>query len=56
MNAFLTLADPTRRRIIETLADGDKRARWLCGGETEQRVGGNVEIHFHQAEYERRFA
>ena len=31
------------------LVESDKRARWLCAGETESRVGGNVEMHFHNA-------
>jgi uncharacterized protein YndB with AHSA1/START domain len=36
-------------RVWEYLTDGDKRATWLCGGETELRVGGKVEMHFHNA-------
>ncbi|MBT8101285.1 MAG: SRPBCC family protein [Gammaproteobacteria bacterium] len=36
-------------RVWEFLIDGDKRARWLCGGETEQKVGGKVEMRFHNA-------
>ena len=36
-------------RVWEYLTDGDKRAKWFCGGETELRVGGRVEMHFHNA-------
>ncbi len=40
-------------RVWEYLTDGDKRATWLCGGETELHVGGNVEMHFHNASLSR---
>ena len=36
-------------RVWHYLTDGEKRARWLCGGEMELRVGGKVEMHFHNA-------
>ena len=36
-------------RVWQYLTDGDKRATWLCGGKTELRVGGRVEMHFHNA-------
>ena len=36
-------------RVWEYLTDGDKRARWFCGGNTDLRVGGKVEMHFHNA-------
>jgi uncharacterized protein YndB with AHSA1/START domain len=36
-------------RVWEYLTDGDKRATWLAGGNTELRVGGKVELHFHNA-------
>ena len=36
-------------RVWEYLTDGDKRAKWFCAGETELRVGGKVEMHFHNA-------
>lgn len=36
-------------RVWEHLTDGDKRARWLCGGNTEPKVGGNMELKFHNA-------
>ena len=36
-------------RVWENLTDGDKRATWLAGGETELRVGGRVELHFKNA-------
>ena len=31
------------------LIDGAKRGQWLAGGDTEERVGGRVELHFHNA-------
>ena len=40
-------------RVWEYLTDGDKRATWLCGGKTELRVGGKVEMHFHNASLSR---
>ena len=36
-------------RVWSYLAEGDKRAKWLCGGETEPRVGGHVDMLFHNA-------
>ena len=31
------------------LTEGDKRARWLCGGDVETVVDGRVDMHFHNA-------
>ena len=36
-------------RVWDYLTVSDKRATWFCGGETEQRVGGRFEMHFHNA-------
>jgi len=36
-------------RVWSYLVDGEKRAQWLCGGETDSRVGGNIDMHFHNA-------
>ena len=36
-------------RVWEYLTDAGKRATWLCGGVTESRVGGNVEMLFDNA-------
>ena len=36
-------------RVWAYLTDAEKRARWLAGGDTEQRVGGKVALHFHNA-------
>lgn len=36
-------------RIWAFLTDEQKRARWLCGGETQLAVGGKVEMKFHNA-------
>jgi uncharacterized protein YndB with AHSA1/START domain len=34
-------------RVWSYLTEGDKRARWLCGGDAEPEVGGHVDMHFH---------
>ena len=34
-------------RVWAYLTEGDKRAEWLCGGDAETRVGGHVDMHFH---------
>ena len=31
------------------LVEGDKRAKWLCGGETELKEGGHVDMQFENA-------
>lgn len=31
------------------LVDGEKRSLWLAGGDTEERVGGRVDLRFHNA-------
>jgi uncharacterized protein YndB with AHSA1/START domain len=36
-------------RVWEYLTESDKRATWLCGGETELKIGGKVEMHFRNA-------
>lgn len=36
-------------RVWEYLTVSEKRARWLAAGDTELRVGGKVEMHFHNA-------
>ncbi len=36
-------------RVWAYLTESDKRAQWLCGGDTEPRVGGHVDMHFHNA-------
>jgi len=36
-------------RVWSYLVDGDKRAQWLCGGDTDAAVGGNIELRFHNA-------
>lgn len=37
-------------RVWSFLVEAEKRARWLCGGETETKVGGRVEMQFHNAQ------
>ena len=32
-------------RVWENLTDADKRSRWFCGGEFEQKAGGTVVFH-----------
>jgi len=34
-------------RVWSYIVDGDKRAKWLCGGDTEAKVGGKIEMLFH---------
>lgn len=34
-------------RVWSYLTDGSKRAKWLCSGDTELKVGGRVDMHFH---------
>ena len=36
-------------RVWSFIVDSDKRAQWLCGGATELRIGGHVDMHFHNA-------
>ncbi len=42
-----TLPGPVER-LWQYLTDPEKRARWFAGGPMEQRVGGKVELFFHQ--------
>lgn len=36
-------------RVWAYLTDPEKRAKWFCGGETESRVGGKIELRFDHA-------
>lgn len=36
-------------RIWQYLVDSDKRAKWLCRGDTVLEVGGRVDMQFHNA-------
>lgn len=36
-------------RVWSHLIECDKRAKWFCSGETEQRVGGRIELLFYHA-------
>ena len=36
-------------RVWEYISDGDKRAKWLAGGDTELAVDGIVELRFHNS-------
>jgi len=36
-------------RVWSYLVDADKRAKWLCGGETELNTGGQVHMLFENA-------
>lgn len=47
-----TLPGPIER-VWSYLIDSDKRARWLCSGETELKVDGHVDMHFHNASLSR---
>jgi uncharacterized protein YndB with AHSA1/START domain len=33
-------------RVWGYIAEGDKRARWICGGEVAAKVGSTMEMHF----------
>lgn len=35
--------------LWQYLVDSDKRASWLCAGDTEQTIGGHVDMQFHNA-------
>lgn len=37
-------------RVWAFLTEGDKRARWFCGGETDPRVGGAVALFFKHSQ------
>lgn len=34
-------------RVWAYLTESEKRARWLCGGDVETAIEGNVDMHFH---------
>ena len=34
-------------RVWSYITESEKRARWLCGGDVETSVGGQVDMHFH---------
>jgi len=36
-------------RVWAHLVEGDKRARWLCGGDIAAGAGGHVDMQFHNA-------
>ena len=36
-------------RVWGYLVESEKRAQWLCGGETDSVVGGNIDMRFHNA-------
>lgn len=37
-------------RVWSYLVDADKRAKWLCGGETELKTGGHVDMLFQNSQ------
>ncbi len=43
---FTRLLPGTIDRVWSYLVEGDKRAKWLAGGDTEERVGGHVDLQF----------
>ena len=47
-----TLPGPIER-VWDYLTDSQKRRSWLAGGEMELRVGGDLELVFHNAELAR---
>lgn len=46
---FTRLLPGPIERVWSYIVDADKRAKWLCGGETELNVGGHVDLLFHNA-------
>ncbi|MDX1403281.1 MAG: SRPBCC family protein [Woeseiaceae bacterium] len=44
---FVRILPGPIERVWSFLVEPEKRARWLCGGETEPTVGGRVEMKFH---------
>jgi uncharacterized protein YndB with AHSA1/START domain len=34
-------------RVWAYLTESEKRAQWLCGGDVETAIEGNVDMHFH---------
>jgi uncharacterized protein YndB with AHSA1/START domain len=46
---FIRLLPGNIDRVWSYLVEGDKRRKWLAGGDTEERVGGHVDLHFHNA-------
>jgi uncharacterized protein YndB with AHSA1/START domain len=37
-------------RVWAYLVEGDKRATWFCGGETEGRIGGKIDLFFKHSQ------
>lgn len=46
---FQRLLPASLDQVWSFLIDGEKRSRWLAGGDTEARVGGRVDLKFHNA-------
>ncbi len=46
---FVRLLPGPIERVWSYLIEGEKRAKWLCGGGTEAAVGGGIELEFHNA-------
>lgn len=44
-----TLPGPIER-VWSFIAEGEKRRKWLCGGDFEPRVGGVAKLRFHNGE------
>lgn len=44
---FKRLLPGTIDLVWSYLVEGEKRRLWLAGGDTEQRAGGRVDLHFH---------
>ena len=40
-------------RVWAFLTEGEKRARWLCGGDVGAGEGGHVDMHFHNVSLSR---
>lgn len=46
---FVRLLPGPIERIWDYITVGEKRKRWLCGGETATKPGGRVTMEFHNA-------
>jgi uncharacterized protein YndB with AHSA1/START domain len=46
---FKRLLPGTVDTVWRYLVDGEKRKLWLAGGDTEERVGGRVDLHFNNS-------
>lgn len=46
---FVRLLPGPIERVWEFLVDGEKRGRWLCSGDTDQKIGGQITMTFRNS-------